>query len=129
LLRQEAQATDDPRLGSALLCAAAQVREDELGDAPGAAVLYRKAMSSDPGNQHALQALLRAARASDDFPTMAKLYEALAQVEDSKGEGGDVAWNFEKFLVSPNGDIQRFRTAVAPESSELVQSIEAALPQ
>jgi glutathione peroxidase len=56
------------------------------------------------------------------------LYEQLTQVPDASGKSGDVAWNFEKFLVSPNGSVQRFRTPVEPESSELVQSIEAAMP-
>lgn len=42
--------------------------------------------------------------------------------------GGDVKWNFTKFLVGKDGQvIQRFEPAVAPESPELVQAVEAAL--
>ena len=41
---------------------------------------------------------------------------------------GDVAWNFEKFLVGRDGSvIARFKSGVAPEDGELKQAIEAAL--
>jgi glutathione peroxidase len=41
-----------------------------------------------------------------------------------------VAWNFEKFLVSPQGEVVgRFRSQVEPEAPELVAAIEAALPR
>jgi glutathione peroxidase len=45
------------------------------------------------------------------------------------GDGDDIQWNFEKFLVSPEGEIvQRFRPMVAPEDPDLVSAIEATLP-
>ena len=41
---------------------------------------------------------------------------------------GDVAWNFEKFLVGRDGTvISRFKSGVAPDSTELKGAIEAAL--
>ena len=41
---------------------------------------------------------------------------------------GDVAWNFEKFLVGKDGIvINRFKSGVAPEDAELTGAIEAAL--
>ncbi|WP_139492713.1 glutathione peroxidase [Brevibacillus dissolubilis] len=41
---------------------------------------------------------------------------------------GDVAWNFEKFLISKDGSIAgRFNSRVEPTSQELTQAIEAAL--
>jgi glutathione peroxidase len=46
------------------------------------------------------------------------------------GKAGDVTWNFEKFLVSPQGDVVgRFRSKVEPEDPELVAAIEAVLPR
>jgi glutathione peroxidase len=58
------------------------------------------------------------------------LYASLTQVPDANGVGGDIQWNFEKFLVSPGGaTVQRFRPQVDPESAELVEAIERALPQ
>ncbi len=40
----------------------------------------------------------------------------------------DILWNFEKFLISPTGDvIGRFSPDMSPESAILVQAIEAAL--
>ena len=57
------------------------------------------------------------------------LYAHLTQVSDAGGQAGDVAWNFEKFLVTPDGAIHRFRSAVEPDAPEIVGLIEAALPR
>jgi glutathione peroxidase len=43
-------------------------------------------------------------------------------------EQGDVKWNFEKFLISKNGDIvARFRSTVTPESAAITGAIEKEL--
>ena len=42
------------------------------------------------------------------------VYEVLTATRDAEGEAGDVKWNFEKFLVSPDGEVVgRFRPQVA----------------
>lgn len=57
------------------------------------------------------------------------LYSTLTETPDDEGKAGDVAWNFEKFLVSPDGEvIKRFRPLVTPEDPALVEAIEANLP-
>jgi glutathione peroxidase len=57
------------------------------------------------------------------------LYAELTRVPDRDGNAGDVAWNFEKFLVSPDGEIvARFRPLTSPEDPELVAAIESVLP-
>jgi len=57
------------------------------------------------------------------------LYAELIQVEDAAGESGDVQWNFEKFLLSPEGTVAgRFRPRTEPEAAEVVAAIEAQLP-
>ena len=56
------------------------------------------------------------------------LYAELTATPDAEGKAGDVAWNFEKFLVSPDGAITRFRPLVTPEAPELVEAIEGQLP-
>ncbi len=57
------------------------------------------------------------------------LYEILTASDDTDGNAGDVQWNFEKFLVSPEGDIVgRFRTMITPEDPALVGAIEKQLP-
>jgi glutathione peroxidase len=57
------------------------------------------------------------------------VYRDLAELADDEGKAGDVAWNFEKFLVSPDGTpVRRFRPTVAPEDAELRAAIEAQLP-
>jgi len=43
---------------------------------------------------------------------------------------GDVSWNFEKFLISKQGDVlARYRSSVQPDAPELVAAIEQALAQ
>ncbi|MFF2075854.1 glutathione peroxidase [Kitasatospora sp. NPDC058162] len=57
------------------------------------------------------------------------LYQQLTAVADAEGEAGDVSWNFEKFLISPDGTVAaRIRPRTAPESEELIAAIEAVLP-
>ena len=57
------------------------------------------------------------------------LYAELTQVADAEGEAGDVQWNFEKFLLSPQGTVAaRFRPRTEPEAAEVVAAIEAQLP-
>ncbi|MFH8370046.1 glutathione peroxidase [Streptomyces sp. NPDC018031] len=56
------------------------------------------------------------------------LYAELTRTPDAAGEAGDVQWNFEKFLVSPGGEVVgRFRPRTEPEAPELVAAIEARL--
>jgi glutathione peroxidase len=57
------------------------------------------------------------------------LFAELTATPDAAGEAGEIQWNFEKFLISPAGDIVgRFRPPVAPDSEELVGAIESVLP-
>ena len=57
------------------------------------------------------------------------IYGELEEVADADGEAGEVKWNFEKFLVSPSGQIVgRFRPQVEPDDPALVAAIEAHLP-
>jgi glutathione peroxidase len=57
------------------------------------------------------------------------VYTELTAVPDAEGEAGDIQWNFEKFLVGPDGSVlRRFRPGTDPEAPELVAAIEASLP-
>jgi glutathione peroxidase len=58
----------------------------------------------------------------------APLYQELTKVPDDDGRAGRVDWNFEKFLVVPDGEISRFRPRVQPEDPRIVDLIEANLP-
>jgi glutathione peroxidase len=58
------------------------------------------------------------------------LFAQLNQQVDAAGEAGDVKWNFEKFLVSPTGEVVgRFRPQVTPDSPEVIAAIEGLLPK
>lgn len=59
---------------------------------------------------------------------IAPLYAFLTSKETDPKFAGDIGWNFEKFLVGRDGQvIGRFKSAIAPNSPELVQAVEAAL--
>ena len=58
----------------------------------------------------------------------APLYQYLTDKAANPKTGGEIQWNFTKFLVDRNGKvIQRFEPDVEPQSKELVSAIEAAL--
>jgi glutathione peroxidase len=72
------------------------------------------------------------------FPLMEKIevngegrhpiYRELTATPDAEGQAGDITWNFEKFLVSPKGEIVgRYRPQVEPEDPSIVSDIEAQL--
>ncbi|WP_193596196.1 glutathione peroxidase [Microbacterium sp. YJN-G] len=56
-----------------------------------------------------------------------ELFKALKQTPDAQGKAGRVEWNFEKFLVGPDGSVQRFRPKQLPDAPEVVSAIEDAL--
>ena len=57
------------------------------------------------------------------------LYDELTAVADADGYTGDIRWNFEKFLVSPDGEIvARFNPTITPEDPALISAVEAQLP-
>jgi glutathione peroxidase len=56
------------------------------------------------------------------------IYAELTEVPDAEGHSGDIRWNFEKFLVAPDGTVTRFGPTVTPEDPALIAAIEAALP-
>jgi glutathione peroxidase len=56
------------------------------------------------------------------------VYDVLTAVSDAAGTAGDVAWNFEKFVVSADGEVLgRFRPQTEPDDPQLLAVIEQAL--
>src|SRR3712207_8051555 len=59
----------------------------------------------------------------------APLYRRLTEVPDAAGEAGPVQWNFEKFLLTPDGAVVgRFRPRTQPTDPEVRAAIEAVPP-
>ena len=57
------------------------------------------------------------------------IYDELAAVPDADGAAGDVQWNFEKFLLGPDGAVlARFRPRTAPDDPAVLAAIEKHLP-
>lgn len=57
----------------------------------------------------------------------APLYKALKKSRNAEGARGPVMWNFEKFLLTPDGTVHRFRPQTKPDAPEIVAAIEGAL--
>jgi glutathione peroxidase len=65
------------------------------------------------------------AKVSVNGPDKTPLYQYL-----TSAMGGDIQWNFTKFLVARDGKLlQRFEPAVTPESGDVTSAIEKALAQ
>ncbi|KRB37745.1 glutathione peroxidase [Microbacterium sp. Root180] len=58
----------------------------------------------------------------------APLYKALKDARDVEGNKGRIQWNFEKFVLTPEGEVHRFRSNVKPDDPAIVSVIEAHLP-
>lgn len=57
------------------------------------------------------------------------LYDLLVDTPDAGGHVGDIRWNFEKFLIDPDGTVAaRFAPQTQPESDEVTAAIERTLP-
>ena len=94
-------------------------------------------MGQEPGTSEEI-AQFCSATYGVTFPLMEKIdvngddrnpiYEELTAFPDAEGTAGDITWNFEKFLVSPAGNVvARYRPQVEPEDATIVGDIEAQL--
>ena len=62
-------------------------------------------------------------------PDRHPLYAGLVDVPDAGGYTGDIRWNFEKFVIAPDGSVvARFHPQTEPDSDEFLAAIEGALP-
>jgi glutathione peroxidase len=63
-------------------------------------------------------------------PDRHPLYQVLTETLDETGAAGDVQWNFEKFLVSADGEVvARFRPMTTPDDPKVLAAIEAQLTE
>ena len=96
-------------------------------------------MGQEPGTSEEI-AQFCSATYGVTFPLMEKIdvngedrhpiYAELTEKQDAEGKAGDITWNFEKFLVSPAGEVvARYRPQVEPEDPAIVGDIEAQLPR
>ena len=94
-------------------------------------------LSQEPGTDEEIKTFC-STKYSVTFPIFSKisvkgddmhpLYKYLTSKETNPDFGGDIKWNFSKFLFDKNGKIvARFEPAVKPESDPVVQAIEKAL--
>jgi glutathione peroxidase len=94
-------------------------------------------LRQEPGSNEAIKAFC-STKYHVTFPMFAKvsvkgadktpLYQFLTDKKADPATGGEVGWNFTKFLADRNGKvIARFASRVEPESAELTSAIEAAL--
>ncbi|MGE2836830.1 glutathione peroxidase [Mycobacterium sp. SMC-4] len=95
-------------------------------------------MGQEPGTAEEIQTFCSTTYGVT-FPLLAKtdvngadrhpLYAQLTETADDNGEAGDIQWNFEKFLIAPDGSVvKRFRPRTEPDAPEVISAIEAVLP-
>jgi glutathione peroxidase len=54
------------------------------------------------------------------------IFQELVETPNERGRAGDVEWNFEKFLLAPDGSVAaRFNPGVEPRDPRVVEAIES----
>lgn len=92
---------------------------DDFDQDPGTAAESAAAMASDYGVTFPVFAKARV-KGPDKSPLFARLI----------GDGADVSWNFNKFLVDTEGRvIARFDSRASPTSQDFMDAVERALPR
>jgi glutathione peroxidase len=67
-------------------------------------------------------------KAEVNGPGRHPLFDELTAASDAEGHSGDVRWNFEKWLVSRDGEVvARFAPTTQPDAPEVVAAVEGAL--
>jgi glutathione peroxidase len=56
------------------------------------------------------------------------LYKELTSTPTADGKTGRITWNFEKFLITPGGEVHRFSPATQPDDPAIITLLEDALP-
>ncbi|MGA2810073.1 MAG: glutathione peroxidase [Candidatus Acidiferrum sp.] len=93
--------------------------------------------SQEPGTNQEIKTFC-STKYNVTFPMMSKisvkgedqapLYQFLTDKSAHPQTGGDIQWNFTKFLIGPDGQVlARFEPKVAPDSPEVTAAIEKAL--
>ena len=93
--------------------------------------------SQEPGTNQEIKTFCQT-KYSVTFPMMSKvsvkgedqtpLYQFLTDKTANPQTGGEIQWNFTKFLIGPDGRVlARFEPAITPDSPEVTAAIEKAL--
>ena len=93
--------------------------------------------SQEPGTNQEIKTFCKS-KYSVTFPMMSKisvkggdktpLYQFLTDKAANPQTGGEIEWNFTKFLIGPDGRVlTRFEPAVEPKSPEVIAAIEKAV--
>jgi glutathione peroxidase len=94
-------------------------------------------MSQEPGTNEEIKTFCKS-KYDVQFPIMSKvsvkgsdktpLYQYLTSAEQNPKTGGEIKWNFTKFLIGRDGQIlARFEPAVTPEDPALTSAVSSAL--
>lgn len=95
--------------------------------------------AQEPGTNQEIKTFCQT-KYSVTFPMMSKvsvkgdnktpLYQFLTDTTANLQTGGEIKWNFTKFLIGPDGRVlARFEPAVTPDSPEVTAAIEKAIAQ
>jgi len=89
--------------------------------------LYQK-ISVKGDDQHPLYGFLTTERADPDISNGKEFEEKLAGFDQSRTNDSDILWNFEKFLISKDGEIAaRISPDVTAEDPRVIEAVKAEL--
>jgi glutathione peroxidase len=93
-------------------------------------------MGQEPGSNEEIQEFCSTTYGVT-FPLMDKikvngkdrhpLYAELTRVVADDGKAGKVTWNFEKYVIAPDGTVSRFRPSTQPDDPAVIAAIEDGL--
>lgn len=92
-------------------------------------------MGQEPGTDEEIQKFC-SLKYDVTFPMFSKIsvkgqdiHPLYAYLTQRSGFGGDIGWNFNKFVVGPDGKVTaRFGSRTEPLSTEMIEAVEAVLP-
>ena len=126
---EQVQDLDDPVLAAHLHIKAAQIREEQLGDMPGAIAHYQRVLELDDTHLEAATALERLFQLSERYEDLAKIYLQKAGMLHSPDEQKEYLYRgaaiYEELLERPNDAIAVYHQAleIDPEDEQSLDKL------
>ena len=120
---EQVETVEDPILAASLHVKAAQIREYQLDDAPGAIAHYQKVLELDDQHLEAATALERLFQLSERYEDLAKIYLTKSKMLTSPDEQKDYLYRaaaiYEELLERPHDAIAVYHQALEIDPEDL----------
>jgi len=119
----EVERAEDPSVKALLHSRAAQIREEHLGDTPGAIAHHQQVLAADPNNVDSASALERLYHVAERFDELAKTYLIKASLLPEPEEKRDYLFRagqlYEDVLDLPEAAIDVYRRVLRVEAEDV----------